>query len=173
MMRLKLVEPSESYREQILSYRAEFLLGGDFLHGCAGLGQAPSFEAWLQAVRNNSREETVSAGLVPASSFLAVRLADRRLIGFIDIRHRLNEALLRAGGHIGYSVRPGERGNGYAKEMLTLALPICRSFGLRRVLITCSGENIASARVIRSCGGMLENEVRGTDAPVQRYWIAL
>lgn len=173
MMRLVLLPAEESWQNQILAYRTEFQQRGEVLHGCAGLGQAPSFAAWLQAVRNNSREETVGDGLVPASNFLAVRQADNRLIGFIDIRRRLNESLFRFGGHIGFSVRPCERRQGYAKEMLSLALSKCRAYGLRRVLITCRKENIASARTIQSCGGILENEVFKEGELYQRYWITL
>lgn len=173
MTRLVLLPAEESWQNQILAYRTEFQQRGEVLHGCAGLGQAPSFAAWLQAVRNNSREETVGDGLVPASNFLAVRQADNRLIGFIDIRRRLNESLLQFGGHIGFSVRPCERRQGYAKEMLSLALSKCRAYGLRRVLITCRKENIASARTIQSCGGILENEVFKEGELYQRYWITL
>lgn len=118
MIRLTLAAPEERFREQILAYRTEFLEAGDHMAGCAGLDRAPSFERWLQAVRANSREETVGRGLVPASNYLAIRLTDHRLVGFIDVRHRLNEVLFQSGGHIGYSVRPGERRQGYATEML-------------------------------------------------------
>lgn len=173
MTRLVLLPAEESWQNQILAYRTEFQQRGEVLHGCAGLGQAPSFAAWLQAVRDNSREETVRDGLVPASNFLAVRQADNRLIGFIDIRRRLNESLFQFGGHIGFSVRPCERRQGYAKEMLSLALSKCRAYGLRRVLITCRKENIASARTIQSCGGILENEFFKEGELYQRYWITL
>lgn len=173
MTRLVLLPAEESWQNQILAYRTEFQQRGEVLHGCEGLGQAPSFAAWLQAVRDNSREETVRDGLVPASNFLAVRQADNRLIGFIDIRRRLNESLFQFGGHIGFSVRPCERRQGYAKEMLSLALSKCRAYGLRRVLITCRKENIASARTIQSCGGILENEVFKEGELYQRYWITL
>lgn len=173
MTRLTLIAPEESFREQILAYRAEFLEAGDYMAGCAGLDKAPSFERWLQTVRDNSKEETVGRGLVPASNYLAVRLADHRLVGFIDVRHRLNDFLLQSGGHIGYSVRPGERRQGYAKEMLQLALLKCRERGMHRILVTCRKENIASARTIQSCGGVLENEIEKDGALYQRYWIVL
>lgn len=173
MTRLTLITPTESYREQILAYRAEFLQAGDYLAGCAGLDKAPSFGEWLQALRDNSREETVREGLVPASNYMAIRQADNRLVGFIDLRHRLNEFLLQFGGNIGYSVRPCERRQGYAKEMLTLALLKCRERGMRRVLVTCRKENFASARTIQSCGGVLENEGFKEGTLYQRYWITL
>lgn len=173
MTRLTLIPPDETWREQILAYRQAFQQCGEHMAGCAGLEHAPSFEAWLRAVRENSREETVREGLVPASNYLAIRQADRRLVGFIDIRHHLNDFLFTFGGQIGYSVHPRERRQGYAKEMLALALPKCRARGLRRVLVTCRKENVASARTIQSCGGLLENEVCKGETIFQRYWIGL
>ena len=44
----------------------------------------------------------------------------------IDIRHTLNEYLETYGGHIGYSVAPGEHRRGYASQMLKEALIKCR-----------------------------------------------
>ena len=40
-------------------------------------------------------------------------------------------------------------------------------------MITCRKENIASARTIQSCGGILENEVFKEGELYQRYWITL
>ena len=96
-----------------------------------------------------------------------------RMLGAIQIRHRLNEALLKSGGHIGYGVRPSERRKGYAETMLSLALPAAKKLGIDRALITCSKSNTASARTILHCGGVLENEIEEEGRITQRYWIDL
>ena len=170
---LKLVEVSENFREQVLEYKDEFDNNNEILHGTAGLGKAENFEEWLKAIVDNSFEETVRQGFVPSSTYLAVRIEDDKLLGMIDIRHKLNEYLFNFGGHIGYSIRKSERRKGYAKEMLEQALGKCREMGLDKVLITCDKENIASASTIKSQGGVLENEVNEEDEIVQRYWINL
>lgn len=170
---LKLVEVSENFREQVLEYKDEFDNNNEILHGTAGLGKAENFEEWLKAIVDNSFEETVRQGFVPSSTYLAVRVEDDKLLGMIDIRHKLNEYLFNFGGHIGYSIRKSERRKGYAKEMLEQALGKCREMGLDKVLITCDKENIASASTIKSQGGVLENEVNEEDEIVQRYWINL
>ena len=95
------------------------------------------------------------------------------MVGIIDIRHRLNDYLLQFGGNIGYSIRKSERGRGYAKAMLSLGLAECRNLGLEKVLITCDKENIASAKTILACGGVLENEIAEGRRITQRYWVAL
>ena len=173
MDRLILLSPSPADREEILAYKAEFLAAGDSMDGTAGLRDAASFDAWYQAVLDNASEETVREGLVPASTFLAVDKNSGRLVGFLEIRHRLNDHLLRLGGHIGYSVRPTERRKGYATEMLALALEKCRELGLARVLITCDRQNTASSRTMLKNGAVLENEVPDGDRITQRYWITL
>ena len=170
---LKLVEVSENFREQVLEYKDEFDNNNEILHGTAGLGKAENFEEWLKAIVDNSFEETVRQGFVPSSTYLSVRVEDDKLLGMIDIRHKLNEYLFNFGGHIGYSIRKSERRKGYAKEMLEQALGKCREMGLDKVLITCDKENIASVSTIKSQGGVLENEVNEEDEIVQRYWINL
>ena len=170
---LKLVEVNENFREQVLEYKDEFHNNNEILHGTAGLGKAENFEEWLKAIVDNSFEETVRQGFVPSSTYLAVRVEDDKLLGMIDIRHKLNEYLFNFGGHIGYSIRKSERRKGYAKEMLEQALGKCREMGLDKVLITCDKENIASASTIKSQGGVLDNEVNEEDEIVQRYWINL
>lgn len=173
MNRIKLVLPTPEFKDAIMSYKTEFLENGDSLDGTAGLRDSATFEAWYEAICDNSYEETVRPGLVPATTYLAISNEDERLIGMIDIRHRLNDFLMKLGGHIGYSVRKSERRQGYASEMLSLALVECRGLGISRVLITCDKENVASARTILNNGGVLENEVPDEGRTTQRYWINL
>ena len=56
------------------------------------------------------------------------------MVGAVNIRHDLNDYLLKYGGHIGDGIRPSERRKGYATEMIRLALEECRKLGLTRVL---------------------------------------
>lgn len=138
MRELTLMKPSTTYFKQIWEYRSEFLAQGDALHGCSGLDKVKTVDEWLANLEKNSCEETVTEGLVPATTYLAIGKTDHRLVGMINIRHRLNDFLFKSGGHIGYSVRPTERRKGYATEMVRLALKeCCEALALSRVLITC------------------------------------
>lgn len=171
-MNIQLILPTPAYKEAVLSYKEEFLHHGDSMDGTGGLRNASTFEEWLSLVMDNTKEETVRPNLVRATTYLAVNESNH-VVGMIDIRHRLNEYLFQFGGHIGYSVRKSERQKGYASEMLRLALVQCRKIGLRKVLITCDKQNIASAKTILRNGGIFENELPEEDAITLRYWITL
>ncbi len=171
-MQLTLKLPTPADEAALLAYKADFLQHGDSMDGTAGLKDAPNFTAWYTAWQQNLCEETVRAGLVPATTFLAVD-ATGALVGMIDVRHRLNDHLLQFGGHIGYSVLRAHRCKGAATQMLSLALQECRALGMQRVLITCNKENIPSAKTILNNGGVLENEVPDGARITQRYWVVL
>lgn len=161
------------YAEQIREYRQEFLDCGDSMDGCGSLRRIEDPYEYIQRSIDCEKEETMPAGLVPATQFMLIRKTDNRLIGMIQIRHYFNDYLSKFGGHIGYSVRPSERRKEYAKEMLKMALPYCKEIGLDKVLITCIDSNEASEKTIRSCGGVYESTIYEPDEKVnlKRFWI--
>ena len=114
------------------------------------------------------------SGRVPDSVFFLLDEESDRLLGAVNIRHCLNERLLKDGGHIGDGIRPSERGKGYGNEIVRLALAECGKLGIEKLLMVCNKTNIASAKTIIKNGGVLENEVSGSDGEIeQRYWITL
>jgi predicted acetyltransferase len=169
---MRLIRPSIEYKQQILEYKKEFMENGDDLAGTSYLQKYDVYEEWMKFVLDNEKESTKHSE-VTASVFLAIREVDNKLVGIINIRHALNEYLYNYGGHIGYSVRKIERRKGYAKEMLKIALEECAKLEKKKVLLTCDANNIASAKTIKFCGGILENEVPNDGTLIQRYWIEL
>lgn len=127
------------------------------------------FDTWLQSLEVKQPTEKA----VPDSTFFCLDAARNRMVGAVNIRHFLNERLLKNGGHIGDGVRPSERGRGIGTKMIGLALDECRKLGIEKVLMVCDKDNIASARTIRKNGGVLENEITVDGIIEQRYWITL
>lgn len=125
---------------------------------------------WLKVINDHRRGLSLSVGLVPANQLVAV--VDGDIVGSTRVRFRLNSELERSGGHIGYGVLPAYRRQGYATEILRQGLVIAHSQGVERVLVTCLDDNIASARVIEKCGGLLDDVISIDDGAhrLRRYW---
>jgi RimJ/RimL family protein N-acetyltransferase len=112
------------------------------------------------------RVEGGLGGLVPTTFLLAE--VGGAVVGRTSVRHELDAALTRVGGHIGYCVLPPHRRRGYATEILRQSLVVARSVGVVRVLVTCDDDNHPSRRVIETCGGRLDPS---SDGGTLRYWI--
>lgn len=104
----------------------------------------------------------------------AIRKEDEKMIGIIDLRHHINHPILETwGGHCGYSVRPSERGKGYAKEMLRLNIKNAKEKGIENLLVTCDEDNKASEKTILSNGGVFEKTIVADGCTMKRYWIKI
>lgn len=121
------------------------------------------YEYWLES--NQLQEMGLLQNKVPAIQLVACE--NDEVIGFLNVRLRLNDNLLKRGGHIGYSVRPSKRRKGKAKEMLKLGIKFAHTKNINPILVTCHRTNIASRLVILANGGVLENTLEG----FERYWI--
>ena len=122
-----------------------------------------TYEVYLGLLRRMSHDPVDPQ--VPSDHWWIVE--GETVVGFIAIRHRLNDYLLNHGGHIGYSIRPSRRREGHASRAVGLALLRCRDLGIDRALITCEDDNLASARAIEKNGGVLEDVREG----IRRYWV--
>jgi len=173
MEKIILIKPDLSYADEIIKYKEEALFEKAIINSSINLEKFSSVEGWLKELKMKSSEDTVPKGLVPSSTYLGVREKDNYIVGMINIRHYLNEYLTQVGGNIGYSVRKTERNKGYAKQMFKLALEKCKGLKIKKVLITCDEDNIASEKVILSANAKFE-DIRCIDGKnIKRFWIEL
>lgn len=148
---MQLIDCRKVDNKLIQSFKDEFEGGG--IPGAASLDQYENLDEWkshLDANENLSLEI-----LSPVRSTTYFIINNNYPIGVVDIRHQLNDKLLKFGGHIGYSVRVSERNKGYGKKLLKEALKICRGLNIDKVLITCNDRNTSSIKVIESNFGIL------------------
>lgn len=173
---IKLIRPCIEYEDDIMLFRKEKLdADGNAMDGCGGLERYESYHEWQKHLDSYADRAKIKpdSGFVEGSQHMLVDEDRHRILGMVNIRHYLNERLLRTSGHIGYSIRPSERNKGYGKLQLKLALDFIKSIGVKDVLITCDESNLISAKLIESCGGELEGivHVPVLGCMVKRYWI--
>ncbi len=169
-MNLKLVKAAAKYQNQITEFLDEWHASGEEIVPYA-IGRLDYHD--FQYYCDNLELKDTKEGLVPDSTFFCLDIDRDMVVGAINIRHYLNDSLLLNGGHIGDGVRPSERHKGIAARMIALGLEECKKLGIKKVLMVCDKENIASAKSIIKNGGVLENEVMVDGVAEQRYWITL
>jgi len=132
-----------------------------------------SFDSDIKKLIDRHYGRNLPEDWVPDSVLWLYDSTADKILGAIVIRHKLNDYLKFRGGHVAYYVRPSERNKGYATLMLSLGLDFCRKIGLKSVLLTCSKDNIHSAKTILNNGGVLDSEDIDNGHIFQRYWIHL
>ena len=167
---MDLIEPSfafvESYRVALREFEHEGITG--FWEHFGPLDDA---EDYLQKIKQYQHVAGLPIGLVPASVYWLVDEGD--FIGHVSVRHCLNAALERWGGHIGYAIRPSQQHRGYGSKILKRVLPVVRALGIEKALVTCDKDNFASRRIIEKNGGLLADESEVNGKLVLRFWIHL
>lgn len=172
---LILKKPDAADIQAIADYCAEFpenrmrvTLDEKRIPGLDYLETYDSIPAWLQFC------ETMSGKI---SWYMTVRETDNKPVGFICIRHKLeyDDDDPEFASHIGYSVRPSERRNGYAAEQLRLGLLKAGALGIETVRIVCRDINTGSIRTILANGGRFIDTLYGEESGlyVNRYDIPL
>lgn len=176
MCAYELIKPSKEYIKEIEDFKKE-IFNSDSKYkyeGCAGLQNFDDINEWIKKIDAYSSKETCPSDKVPSSLYLLVRDEDDKVVGMIDIRHHIDHPVLSTiGGHIGYSIRPSERGKGLGTMMLSKALVKCKELGNDRILVTCYKDNDSSEKVILNNGGELEKIVEHEGNEYKRYWITI
>ncbi len=168
----ELAEPSLKYKESFLEAKKEFQTEGEniYMHLRIDVSDLENnFEKFIKNIKDKEEKAKLAEGFVPQSEFWLVD--GNKFIGWVKIRHELNESLLKQGGHIGYAIRPSERKKGNGTRILELALNFVKQLDLSRVLVTCDDDNPGSAKIIESNGGVLENMIENEGKLKRRYWI--
>ena len=157
-MKLRHIEPNIFYKEKAIDFVEEFKKNNSKIHGGGGIArylENSTYEEWLKYIEQQKQIKT-DESRVPDETYFLVDEEDN-IVGIINIRLGLNDMLRDLGGHIGYSIRPSERGKGYNKINLYLGLKRLSEVGEKEALLNCEIDNKASSGTMIALGGRLVN----------------
>lgn len=135
-----------------------------FMNSAYGIS-LDEFPGFLEKNVQYAKGINLPPGYVPQTIYWLY--ADSKPVGVGKLRHYLNNSLREHGGHIGYCIRPAERGKGYGTIILQELLKKAREKNIAEALITCSESNIPSRRVIENNNGKLDCIINSEC----RYWV--
>ncbi|MBU1141211.1 MAG: GNAT family N-acetyltransferase [Firmicutes bacterium] len=168
----QLVKPTIFYKKKYLDYMKEW--NSETITPVISDLRGRRFETLLKELYEFEHETRLPKGYFPDSSYLFVDGKDD-IIGFVNIRHYLNDTLLNARGNISYGLRPTHRTDEIAQIVLKLSLEEAKDIGIKRVKVISKKIDIAMSEFIKGLGGTFDsddyNEIDRYH--IQRYWINL
>ena len=173
MQNIKLVFPEEKMKDAALEFKQEFFdVGEKTIYGSYKLDtNRYTYDEWLEILKNNMAVKTANPKFGISETYFAVT-EKGVIVGIINFRHTLAD-FYRNSGHIGYSVRPSCRKQGYATKMLSAILLNARKVGLTEIKLVCEQSNIASIKTIDNNGGKLVRIFQESDKWYNEYCIIL
>lgn len=168
-----LVEPK--HYDSIYEYRNDLLTANSKFDGCSDLNKYEDIDKWDFNNKLFEQEATLPPGY--SIGFQYLYMDGDEVIGMLNFRPKAetHPYLAEYGGHIGYNIKPNRRGKGIGTQMLKDFLPIAKSYGLNKVMISCMSYNDASRKIITNNGGVFEAKViyPPEEEMLERYWITL
>ena len=124
---MKLVFPTELHELAVNDFYNEIQNDKTNIIGFNGFD---NYSSWLSHMRSRLSGIHLPEYMVRASDYLCFE--KEKLIGVFSLKHTLNAYLFQFGGHVGYAVRPSERGKGYATKILSLGLMEAEKLGIAK-----------------------------------------
>ena len=125
---------------------------------------------WLLLLDRQSKPECMDYGSNPNEIYFLMDDEEKKIYGFGQLRPYDTVDVLTWAGHIGYSVAPSERGQGFAQELLRRLLDMGFARGRQEILLTCDVDNDASRHVIEKAGGRFAGFYRDGKYDKRQYW---
>lgn len=156
---MKLVLPCEKYKNSYYELIKMAELNGKISElGNAQIKNGETFNTMLNRLKNRRRGLNISKSDVPATVYWIIE--KNKIVGTIDLRHKLNKSYYERLGHIAYYIKPSERNKGYATKALALAKQKYAKKFISKILVTCYEDNAFSSKVIEKNGGILKEKVK-------------
>ena len=157
-MKFRHVKPDISYKAKAIDFVEEFKKNNSKIHGGGKIAkylENSTYEEWLEYLKQQKQKKLDGISVPDETYFLVDE--DDNIVGIINIRLGLNDMLRDLGGHIGYSIRPSQRGKGFNKINLYLGLKRLHEIDEKEALLDCEIDNKASSGTMKALGGKLVN----------------
>ena len=175
-MKLYLKEPSIEDKEEIVKM-CEELRTCDDEYKFEGLSNfkdvvSDNYEEFLKRLEENKHIDEKYPNYANQTTYILVD-EEGHVYGAANLRHELKGNLINIGGHIGYGIRPSDRGKGIGTKQLILLLEKAYERKIEKALLTCRENNIGSSKVIEKCCGVKDKSVPSMYEEIMesRYWI--
>lgn len=129
-------------------------------------GNVP-YSKWLEWCEDDRTTGSMLSTKVPCSLYFFVTDSGE-ILGAIEINHANTHR-----GHLHAGIAPWNRGKGYGRIMLKMALDKCREMKFDRVEICTGSDNIGAIKTIMHNGGRLIEEFWENGICSHRYLIEL
>jgi len=115
--------------------------------------------------------ENKEKGYVPTILYHIVLSGTNEIVGHCSARLGWNEYMYYC-GHIGYSVKEENRGNGFAVEAVNLVKKVFKENNINSVYITNSPDNHASIRVCEKVGAKFVKMIEFTEEELKKLAVS-
>ena len=164
---MELVRPRLGHYKAAMAADRDFeAVGEEPYTGCRG---PIGYLGWLALVEQFAKPERLEDGENPNEIYFLVD-DEGDICGYGQLRMYDTPDALSWAGHIGYSVPPSKRGNGYAQMLLDMLLKMGFERGMQRILLTRDVDNDASRHIIEKAGGEFEGFYRDHEYHKRLYW---
>ncbi len=169
---LKLVTPTIFYKKKYLEYMKTWK--GEVIVPVISDLKGRRFETLLKELYKLEHEVYIPKGFIPEKNYLIVSQGDE-IIGFVNIRHYLNDVMLNTKGQITYGIKPSSRSLSIEEEVLKVSLAEAKEIGIKKIKLICEKSNSDLCQFITEIGGQFENEgFNEVDKfPIHRYLFKL
>lgn len=158
-----LVEPCIEYKKGFENYVLAYKKINDEHYINKYKKALENFDEYLNDLYNYSKGIGLHQGEVITSTFWLIDNED--VIGVVRVRHQ--EA--KYAGHIGYDISPNYRNKGYGAKILKLALDKALMIGIKKAIVNCRLDNIASKKIIEKNNGELLGVIFDEDQNEKLY----
>ena len=124
------------------------------------------YKEWLIKMEESSKGMNLPDNYVPQTMFILYE--EDVPIGVAKVRRRLNEELIKKGGHITFYILPEFRENGLGTAFMMKLLDFAEEeLAMSDILFTITSSNIQAIKIATRMGAVLEDKDEG----VSKYWI--